>query len=82
MRTHTQGFKNQLIELGREIDCKITYTIDEETIELGAEQLNSIAPSFQGSILKSVMKQLELETSVDIPRGTEIRLQFGMKVGE
>lgn len=80
MRTHTQGFRNQIIEMGREIDSKITYTIDDEMVELDAEMLNSITPSFQGSILKSVMKQLIIDANVDIPRGIEINYKFGLKV--
>lgn len=80
MRVHSEGFRNQIIEMGREIDSIITYTIDDETIELGAEQLNSITPSFQGSILKSAMKQLIIDTNADIPRGTEINYKFGLKV--
>lgn len=80
MRTHTQEFRNQIIEMGREIDSKITYTIDDEMVELDAEMLNSITPSFQGSILKSVMKQLIIDANVDIPRGTEINYKFGLKV--
>ena len=80
MRVHSEGFRNQIIEMGREIDSIITYTIDDETIELGAEQLNSITPSFQGSILKSAMKQLIIDANADIPRGTEINYKFGLKV--
>ena len=80
MRTHTQEFRNRIIEMGREIDSKITYTIDDEMVELDAEMLNSITPSFQGSILKSVMKQLIIDANVDIPRGTEINYKFGLKV--
>ena len=80
MKTHTQGFKEQIVEMGRELDSKITYTINGKMIELGAEELNSITPSFQGSILKSVMKQLNVDANVDIPKGTEINYKFGLKV--
>jgi hypothetical protein len=51
-------------------------------IELGAEELNSITPSFQGSILKSVMKQLIIDSNVEIPKGTEINYKFGLKIDE
>lgn len=80
MRTHTQEFKNQIIEMGRELDSKITYTINGELIELGTEELNSITPSFQGAILKSVMKQLVIDSNVAIPKGTKVNYKFGLKV--
>lgn len=82
MKIHTSKFKEQIIEMGREIDSKITYTLNGETIELGTEELNSITPNFQGSILKSVMKQLDIDSNVDIPINTEINYKFGLKIDE
>lgn len=82
MKTHTQGFKRQIIEMGREIDSKITYAIDDEIIELSGEELNSITPSFQGGILKSVMKQLDIDSNIPIPIGTILNYQFGVKVND
>ena len=80
MKTHTSAFKNAIKEYGRELDTLITYELNEETIELGVEELNSVVPSFEGSILKSVMKQLILDSNVEIPIGTDLHLQFGVKV--
>ena len=80
MKTHTSAFKNTIKEYGREIDAIITYELDGETIELGVEELNSITPSYESSILKSVMKQLVLDSSVEIPINTDIEFQFGVKV--
>lgn len=76
MRTHTQGFKDQIKKMGREIDSIITYG---DTV-LSKEQLYAVTPSFQGSILKSVMKQLEINSSVLIPIGTILNYKFGVKV--
>lgn len=81
MKTHTSQFKNAIKEFGREIDSKITYTLDNEEIELGSEELNSITPHYEGAILKSVMKQLDIDSNVEIPIGTILRYQFGVKVG-
>ena len=81
MRAHTNGFKTNIKLLGREIDSKITYTLNNEDIELGNEDLNSVSPHYEGGILKSVMKQLDIDSNVDIPIGTEINYQFGLKVG-
>ncbi len=76
MKTHTQGFKNQIKELGREIDSKITYG---NTI-ISAEELFSVSPILYGDILKSVMKQLDFESSIKVPVNTIINYKFGLKV--
>lgn len=81
MKTHTKEFKDQIKKLGRELDSQITYTLNNEEVVLGKEQLNAITPHYEGDILKSVMKQLDIDSNVDIPVGTEINYQFGVKVG-
>ena len=80
MKIHTNDFKNELIKFGREIDCIISYELNGETIELGAAELNTITSHYEGSILKSVMKQLDIETNVEIPKETVLNCQFGLKV--
>lgn len=80
MKTHTSEFKNKIKEFGKELDSIITYTINGTTTELGNEYLNSVTPHYEGSILKSVMKQLDIDSKIDIPIGTEINFQFGVKV--
>lgn len=77
MKTHTNNFKNEIKKFGREIDSKIMYG----TTELGKEQLNSVTPHYEGSLLKSVMKQLDVDSNVEIPLETVINYQFGVKVG-
>ena len=61
MKTHTKDFKEQIKNLGRQLDSKLTYTIDGVTKTLTNEDLNSVTPVFQGAILKSVMKQLDID---------------------
>ena len=80
MRTHTNDFKERISRFGRELDSKITYTLNSEEIELGNEQLNSVSMHYEGAILKSVMKQLDVDSNVDIPLDTVINYQFGVKV--
>ena len=82
MRTHTNSFKEQIKEMGRELDSKITYKINDEEIVLGSEELNAITPSFQGSILKSVMKQIDIDSNIPIPVGTILKYEFGLKVND
>ena len=81
MKTHTSNFKNAIKTFGRELDSKITYTQNGTQVELGAEDLNSITPHYEGGILKSVMKQLDIDSNVEIPLGTILTYQFGVKVG-
>ena len=75
MKQHTIDFKNQLTELGRELRGVITY--NDVTLE---EEIYSITPHYNADLLKSVMKQLDIELSVDIPLNTIINCQIGIKV--
>lgn len=81
MKTHTNNFKNEIKKFGRQLDSKITYMIGNEEVELGTDKLNSITPHYEGALLKSVMKQLDIDSNEDIPLGTEINYQFGVLVG-
>lgn len=80
MKARTQAFKNTIKLFGRELDSIITYELNGETIELGNENLNSISPHYEGGILKSVMKVLDIDSNIDIPLETIINYQFGVKV--
>lgn len=80
MKTHTSDYKQQIKLLGRQIDSKITYEINGVTQTLTSEQLNSVTPTFQGAILKSVMKELDVDSNVDIPLGTIVNYKFGVLV--
>ena len=76
MRTHTSQFKNTIKQLGRQLKGIITY----DNVEL-EDEVYSITPHYEGAILKSVMKQLDIELSVDIPIGTILNCQIGIFVG-
>lgn len=80
MKTHTNQFKEEIGLNGRQLDSIITYQLDGVVQTLTSEQLNSITPTFQGAILKSVMKQLDVDSNVDIPIGTSINYKFGVLV--
>ena len=81
MKIHTSDFKSGIKLMGRELSSKITYMLNEEEIELTSEDLNSITPHYESSILKSAMKQLDIDSNVLIPEGTVINYQFGLKIG-
>lgn len=76
MKTHTNSFKEQIKLIGKEIDSRITFG---DTV-LGKNDLNAVTPSYQGAILKSVMKQLDIDSNVEIPIGTILKYEFGLKV--
>ena len=77
MKPHTSDFKNAIKQMGRELRGVITY--EGTTLE---EEIMSITPHYEANILKSVMKQLDLELSVDIPLETVINCQIGILVDE
>lgn len=76
MKTHTSSFKEQIKLMGKEIDSRITFG---DTV-LGKNELNAVTPSFQSAILKSAMKQLDIDSNVAIPIGTILTYEFGLKV--
>jgi len=75
MRTHTNEFKTAIKEFGREIDSKLTY--NGSTID--SENLFNITPILHTELLKSVMKEITIESKVNIPIGSELNYQFGVK---
>ena len=78
MKIHTNAFKTNIKEFGRQIDCLITYTINNTEITLTNEDVNTIQPITQGDLLKSIMKELYIDSNQDIPKDTEINFQFGV----
>lgn len=80
MKAHTNRFKEEIGSNGRQLDSIITYQLNGATQTLTSEQLNGVTPTFQGAILKSVMKQLDVDSNVDIPIGTSINYKFGVLV--
>lgn len=81
MKTISSDYKDAIKTMGREIDAKVIYTINNEEIELSGDMLNSITPHYEGGILKSVMKQLDIDSNVDIPIGTILECKFGVFTG-
>lgn len=80
MKAHTSDYKDNVRLFGRELDSIITYTLNGEQIELGTDDLNSVTPHYEGAILKSVMRQLDIDSNVEIPVGTILNYQFGVKI--
>ena len=81
MKTHSQEFKENISKLGRQLKSRITYTLNNEEIELGNPELNSVTLSYETSLLKSVMKYIEIDSNVEIPTGTIFKYELGLKTG-
>lgn len=80
MKTHTSQFKEDIKTVGKQLDSKITFKVNGVAQTLTSEDLNGVTPTFQGAILKSVMKELDIDSNVNIPIGTEVNYQFGVKL--
>ena len=80
MKQHTDEFKQELINMGKQIDSIITYTNNNQEVTLH-DELYAVTPHYEANLLKSVMKQLDIESSVDIPLETVVNYKFGVKVG-
>lgn len=80
LKLHTNDFKENIVKAAREIDSIISYTLNDTEMTLEAEDLNAVTPHFKSNILKSAMKELEIDSNVEIPKGTIVNYQFGLKV--
>lgn len=76
MKQHTQDFKEEIKLIGKQQEVQITFG---NTI-LTSEQVNSVTASYEASLLKSIMKQLEIDSNENIPAGTEIGFKYGLWV--
>lgn len=80
MKNHTQNFKNTIKSLGKMQDVRITYRINGIVNIIDGENINSITPNYEASLLKSIMKALDLDSNIDIPINTEIKFEYGLLV--
>lgn len=80
MKSHTSEFKEEIKTLGKQQSVRITYKENNVTKTLTDEDINSATPNYEASLLKSVMKVLELDSNVSIPKGTEIKFEYGLLV--
>ena len=80
MKSVSDKFKKEIKKYGRQIDTIITYTDSEGEHLLDSDVLFSITPTVNGNILKSVMKQLDFESSVKVPKNTMINVRFGVQI--
>ena len=79
MRTHTSDFKNALSGI-RQVDNKITYTINEETQILSADNIFKLSKTTNSDLLKTVMKTFEFESDLLFDKETIFNLKSGLLV--
>lgn len=80
MKKHTSGFKDEIKMLGKQQAVRITYTENNKIKVLDSEEINSVTPNYEGNLLKSVMKGLDIDSNIDIPLGTQIKFEYGLLV--
>lgn len=76
MKNVSNGFKQSIVQLGRQQTVEITY--DDTT--LNGEDINSINFSYDGGLLKSIMTGFVIDSNVSIPVETEINIKYGLLV--
>lgn len=80
MKTHTSAFKEDIKTLGKQQSVRMTYKLNNVETILTDEDINSATPNYEASLLKSVMKGLDLDSNIDIPIGTEVKFEYGLLV--
>lgn len=72
------NFKVDIQTYGRQFDVKLKANNEELT----GDDLNYIKPSFNTSLFKTIMHQIEIDSNVYIPNKTKITGKIGVKVNE
>ena len=80
MKTHSQEFKDEICLLGKQQELKLIYTNNNEEITLTGENIYSANFAYKADLLKSVMKEIDLEVDTDIPVNTIFNIQYGLLV--
>lgn len=82
MKSHSNKFKEEIKMIGKQQSVRITYKENNVTKTLTDEDINSVTPNYEANLLKSVMKVLELDSNISIPKDTEIKFEYGLLVNE
>ena len=82
MKQVSNNYKNNIKKFGKQLDSIVTYTQNNSTVTLDNTQLNAITCRYNGAILKSIMKELIIDSNVEIPLNTILNYQFGVFTGE
>lgn len=75
MKNVNINFKNNIKQYGRQLYCKITTTAGASIYK---ENINYIKPSFNTGLFKSVMCVLEIDSNVELKKGTKFDAEVGI----
>lgn len=78
MKIVNNNFKDDIRTYGRQFNFKIKLNNKNEDIN----NFNTLKPSFHGSLFKTIMHELELDSKKNIAKNTKINIKAGVKVNE
>lgn len=78
MKIHTKNYKSAISTFGRELDSKITILNSDLVLE--KEDLYSVNIITNTDLLKSVMKEVDFESKLQIGEKQEVNIKSGIKV--
>ena len=77
MKNCSAEFKQEITKLGKQQKVDITYNINQH---MAQENINQVSRYYDGNILKSMMKVVELDVNNLLPVGTGFNLKYGLYV--
>lgn len=78
MKIVDNNFKDDIRTYGRQFDFKIKLDNKNEDID----NFNTLKPAFHGSLFKTIMHELELDSKKDIAKNTKINIKAGVRLNE
>ena len=78
MKNVTSQFKENIRTFGRQFDFKVK--IDNSDID--SDYLNSIKPSFNANLFKTIMHKLEIDSKNKLEKKSKINIEVGLKANE
>lgn len=80
MKKIPNNFLQELTKNGRQIDAIITYQENGNTVTLDSDEIIAIKPMKKTQLLKSLMKECDIETANPIPKDTQINIKIGLLI--
>lgn len=80
MKNVPNNFLQELAKNGRQIDAIITYQENGNTVTLDSDEIIAIKPIKKTQLLKSLMKECDIETSNPIAKDTQINVKIGLLI--
>lgn len=78
MKQVTENLKNDIKTYGRQFN----FEIKVNDVEISNDDINYIKPSFNSSLFKTIMHQIEIDSKNEIPLKSKVKTRAGIKVNE